>query len=86
MGRPIPDRHKPKRRAQGAGRRAQGAGRRAQNIPPSANNITIDGVAGDLSDTASAAATQIAQLVTLKVKEEMATAMRYGGMMRPRGS
>jgi hypothetical protein len=49
------------------------------------NNITIDGAGGDMSDTAGAAATQIAQLVTLKVKEEMATAMRYGGMMRPRG-
>ena len=51
------------------------------------NNITNDGAGGDMSDPvhAGTAATQIAQLVTLKVKEEMATAMRYGGMMRPRG-
>ena len=55
-----------------------------------ASDCTISAVVGanpyDCSAHASAAALQIAKLVTMKVQEQMSEAMRYGGMMRPRGS
>lgn len=49
--------------------------------------VTIDGAGGDLSDPTKAAAIaeNIAVIVNLKVRESMADAARYGGMMNPRG-
>lgn len=66
----------------------QGQGGNTTNAPITINTtVNVDGGAGGNNDTKTAAklATQISDLVSMKVTEQMATQMQYGGIMNPRG-